>query len=138
MMDVPPNIVDESDRVVLRGELATDVIHGLFFANDVQQWPEFKALFELAGTHLGDSEESWEQGVTWTALIRRKRDRKLFGFRYWEPVCAHHDDAEVESNGDDHGVQTEYTGDGEAIGGDAYVFFPVRKFEITGYEVVSP
>jgi hypothetical protein len=137
---IPPPIVDEEHRVILRGELATDVIHDVMWSQ-TEHRAEFEQMYEIvSGHHLGDSEESWYQGVTWTALIRRKRDQRMFGFAYWQPVSKH-GEALVEPNGDEHGIEVEYKRsqghEYEAVGGQVYVFSPVREFTITGYEVVS-
>jgi hypothetical protein len=133
----PPPIVDEENRVILRGELATDVIHDGVWS-ETPNGPEFLRLFKiLSGHHLGNPDEDYYQGVTWTALIRRKRDQKLFGFSYWKPVSKH-GEALIEPNGDEHGIEVEYDQDYNPIGGSVYVFAPVREFTIKGYEVVSP
>lgn len=136
-MNVPEPMTVEPERVILRGELATDVIFDIAWSQ-TPHYEEFEELFEIvSGHHLGDPDEDYYQGVTWTALIKRKADRRLFGFSYWQPV-AKNSDAEYEPNGDDHGIETEYDKDWKAIGGDVYVFTPVEEFTITGYQPVRP
>lgn len=137
MSTVPPSIVNEENRVILRGELATDVIFDVAWSG-TPGYKAFQELFEVVpGHHLGDPKEDYYQGVTWTALIKRRADGRLFGFSYWQPV-AKNSEAMVEPNGEDHGIETEYDSDWEPIGGAVYVFEPVKEFTITGYEVVQP
>lgn len=82
-------------------------------------WDAFEAGFEpVKGRALGDPKESWYQGVTFTALIRRRSDGALFGFSYWEPV-AKHGEPYYEPNGDNN----------------EYIFYPVKAFHVDGYEV---
>lgn len=137
MAAIPPPIVNEPERVILRGELATDVISDVAWS-ETPSYEQFQELFEIvSGHHLGDPKENYYQGVTWTALIRRKSDGRLFGFAYWAPV-AKHGETYYESNAEEHGIETEHDEDYNTIGGDVYVFAPVRRFTITGYEIVNP
>lgn len=137
MSTAPPPIVNEPDRVILRGELATDVIYDVIWSHTPHS-AEFQAEFEIvSGNHLGDPKEDYYQGVTWTALIKRKSDGRLFGFHYWEPVSKH-SEAYFESNAEEHGIETEHDEDYNTIGGRVYVFAPVREFTVTGYEVIQP
>lgn len=133
---VPSPIVDEENRVILRGELAEDVIHRIIWTETPHR-AEFQALYELEdANYLGDPRERWYQGVTFTTVIRRLRDRRPFGYSYWEDISKY-GDALVEPNGDDHGLEPEYDSQWNPIGGYVYVFLPVREFTITGYEVVT-
>jgi hypothetical protein len=138
MSAIPPPIVNEENRVILRGELAAEVIHDICWT-ETPNYDEFQGLFEIvSGHHLGDPKEDYYQGVTWTALIKRKADGKLFGFSYWKPVAKHNADTYFESNAEEHGIETEYDEDYNPVGGEAFVFMPVREFTVTGYEVEQP
>lgn len=136
MSTVPPPMTVEENRVILRGELATDVIHDIAWT-ETPGYEEFQEQFEIvSGHHLGNPDEDYYQGVTWTALIRRKRDKRLFGFAYWEPV-AKNAESLVEPNGEEHRIDVEYDEDYSVVGGQVYVFAPVKQFTISGYEVVN-
>jgi hypothetical protein len=137
MSSTIPAITAEENRVILRGELATDVIHDIAWS-DTPGFEEFQELFEIvSGHHLGNPDEDYYQGVTWTALIRRKTDKRLFGFAYWQPV-AKNAESLVESNAEEHGIEVEYDEDYDVVGGQVYVFTPVREFTLKGYEALSP
>ena len=66
---------DETVAGVLYGETG-----GWFIRED------FNELFEVVGKFLGESRESYYQGLSFTAVIKRKSDGKLFGHTYWEDI----------------------------------------------------
>lgn len=89
---------------------------------------KFLAEYELVlegAPYMGDPQEGWYQGVTFTSVIRRKSDGELFGYNWWEPISKH-GEPYFEGNGDDFG-----------LGYEDYVFLPVKPFTITGYEVLK-
>lgn len=136
-MTEPERMVVEEDRVILRGELATDVISDVAWS-ETPGIDEFKESFEVLGDDFpGDPKESWYQGVTFTSVIRRKSDNRLFGFSWWTPVSKHGEPF-IESNYEEHGIEVEYTKDWEPIGGEPFVFLPVEPFTVTGYAVALP
>jgi hypothetical protein len=122
----------EVDHVILPEGLAHAVIYG----GDADDWKwgesfdeerlaAFNEAYETLGNQfLGDPKETWYQGVTFTAVIRRKADGKLFGYQYWEAV-AKHGEPYVEANG----YEFDDAGDSD------FVFLPVAAFPITGYVI---
>lgn len=124
-------ITIEPDRVIFRGELATEVIHGVLW-NGSDHVDKFNELFEDVGQFPGDPGEDYYQGMSFTRVIRRKTDGRLFGFTYWEDISKH-GESFVESNADEHGIKVQYDADWEPIGGEPFVFLPVTEFKITGY-----
>lgn len=125
-----------SETVSLPGGLGRNIVGGGKYA-DPNDWKydedydegtlaKFTEEFELVtegAPFLGDPKEEWYQGVTFTALIRRKADGTLFGYNWWEPV-AKHGEPYYEPNGDEFGL--DY---------GTWVFQKVTPFIITGYEV---
>lgn len=97
-----------------------------------EDYQTFWDEFELLGTQfLGDPQEDFYQGQTYTIVYKRKSDGALFGFRYWHGG-GKHGEAWIEPNGDEFGIGWDDPR------GSAYVFLPVREFQITGYETVAP
>jgi hypothetical protein len=107
------------------------VIHGVLW-NGSDHVDKFNELFEDVGQFPGDPGEDYYQGMSFTRVIRRKTDGRLFGFTYWEDISKH-GESFVESNADEHGIKVQYDADWEPIGGEPFVFLPVTEFKITGY-----
>lgn len=118
---------NEEERVLIYDELGTDIIYDMlrYPDSDRPTVDEFEEEFEVLGTEFpGDPKESYYQGMTFTAIIKRKNDGRLFGYPYWKPI-AKYDDYDVVSNGDEYGFEDQ----------DVYVFLPVKEFSVQGYEV---
>lgn len=127
-----------SETVNIPAGLARNIVAGGKYADpndwkydedfDQAVFDEFNDSFELVqegAPFLGDPKEEWYQGVTFTAVIRRKLDGVLFGYNWWEPV-AKHGEPYYEANGGDFGL--DY---------DTWVFQKVTAFTVTGYEVTG-
>jgi hypothetical protein len=138
MTTMVSRFVAEEDRVILRGELATDVLFGTAYSA-TPAFDEFDALFEIVeGTHL--AEEDYYQGLRVMALIRRRADGRLFGYQYFDDISKDSKYTLQEPNGDEHGfewddaLEVELDEDGEADDlNKVYVWLPVVPFTITGY-----
>lgn len=123
------NIVIETDRVIFRDEAANCVLWGDFYDLTPEERAVFEENFEHVTTFaLGDPDEDWYQGVSATAVIRRKSDGKLFGYPYWTSISKH-GEPYIQDNGEHHGFE-----DSEAA---VYVWLPVEPFTITGYKVTE-
>lgn len=132
-MSTEPIVVQEN-RVVLRGELAEDVIHNVSWS-ETPNLEAFKELFEIVGEFPGDPSESYYQGRTITQVIRRKSDGRLFGFSFWQGG-GEYGESFVEPNGEEHGIEPERNPpEYEAEGGEVYVFLPAKEFSVKGYAV---
>ena len=131
---IPDPITVEEDRVILRGELAESVIFDGLEWSDSEHVEAYRALFEGVGKFPGDPSESYYQGLTFTCVIRRKSDGRLFGFSYWEDISKYGEPS-VEPNGDEHDLEREYDEEWEPIGGAVFVFLPAKEFQVQGYTV---
>lgn len=98
--------------------------YGWNLAKDDPDRLAFEAEFEVVGNRiLADPDETWYQGVSFVAVIQRKRDGALFGYNYWEDISKH-GEAFVEPNGYDY----------EEVDDDMAVWLPVEPFTVTGYQ----
>ena len=134
--------VAEENRVILRGELATDVLFAVAYGG-TPGFDEFNELFEIVkGTRL--AKEDYYQGITVMALIRRRSDGRLFGYERFDDISKHSKNSFHEANGDEHGFQydealeVETDADGETDDmNEVYVWLPVQPFTITGYRFLK-
>lgn len=128
--------VVEPERIITYGDWVEGIIYDVLYGEDPDLEAEFLALFEIVGDKfMGDPDESFYQGIDWTTVIRRKSDQRLFGYTYWRPVAKHGDDAYLEENGEEFGLQPPYDEDHYC---PIYVWFPVEEFSITGYKIIKP
>lgn len=126
------------DKVVVFDELARDLIAGVAWSG-TEGFKEFREHFVVDETdYPGDPKETYYQGMTFTRLIRRESDGKLFGYSYWQDI-SEYGETFIKSNGDEHGYDfdtpTDFNFD-EDYYPSAYVFLPVKEFSIRGYEVL--
>lgn len=139
MTDTENTFINKADRVILYDALGSEVIHDILWGSD-DYGAKFLEQFEvLEGRTVSDPNEDYYQGINLIRLIRRKADGRLFGFQYWEDISKH-GDAEIEANGDEHGLEFEPPSDFDWVNGyfpQAYVFLPVEPFTVTGYQVVE-
>lgn len=135
MSDLINIVVNEENRVVLEGEEAGDFVLGCSYG---EAKAEFEEHFWIVGDDFpGNPAEDYYQGMEFTSVIRRKSDGKLFGYTYWKPL-AKYGDWDLETNGEDHGFETEYDDDYEEIlKGPFWVWLPVESFNVQGYKVME-
>lgn len=122
------NIISNDDGVVLFGELAENVIEGLF-KDDDPEMSEFLEEFEFVGnTFLSDPKEEFFDQVYLMSVIKRKSDDKLFGFEYSISV--------PEDNSDEspYVYSSDEMEDAPEVEDDGYVFMPVEPFNFPGYK----
>ncbi len=130
-MNIDPIVVEEN-RVILRGDLGGEVVANVTYSG-TDNIEAFEALFESVGEFPGDPDEDYYQGMTFTQVIRRKSDGRLFGYSYWQGG-GKYGEALIEPNGEEHGIEPERNPpEYEAVGGEVYVFVPVREFAVEGY-----
>ena len=100
-----PRIQAEDDRVILRGEWATEVIHDVAFSM-TDNIDQFNDLFEIiGGKHVAN--QDYYQGMNLMALIRRRSDGRVFGYPYWQGG-GKYGESMSEPNGDEHGLEIKY------------------------------
>ena len=129
------DIINTDEFVALPWSDEDDTVGGVL-AGETGGWfirEDFNELFEVVGKFLGESRESYYQGLSFTAVIKRKSDGKLFGHTYWEDISKY-GEAYYEANGDKFGLE-DYDEDDEYFNG-WIVFAPVKKFTVTGYESI--
>lgn len=152
-----PLYANEPDRVILRGDLAAEVIGGGadIATTDPDNWHHevtyaeaapFLADFDIVepphgcnGAFLENTD--FYQGINAMRVISRKADGRLFGYRYWDTAGNDSLDSEPEPNGDEHPGADLPEPDTEAPGFDwdidwppsCFVFLPVEPYTITGY-----
>lgn len=138
-------LVAEENRVILRGELATDVLFAVAYSG-TPGFDEFNELFEIVeGTRL--AKEDYYQGITVMALIRRRSDGRLFGYEHFVDISKNGKYSLHEANGDEHGFEYDETLEadpGRHVAPDdvddlneVYVWLPVQPFVITGYRFLK-
>lgn len=126
-------LVNEPDRVIMRGEWATEIIYNVTWS-ETENIAAFETDFEIVdGDHQAGTD--YYQGLAFMSLIRRKSDGRLFGYPTWRPLAKHADTGDVDPNGEDHGFEYEFDTDYNVIGGEIYVWLPVETFTITGYRI---
>ena len=119
-----------TERIALPWDMTTAVCYsGGDYTWDVEDDdPDrlaFEAEYEVVGNQfLGNPNESYYQGISFVAVIRRKADGALFGYDYWEDISKH-GEAYVEPNGYEYGQPDD---------SDDAVWFPVEPFTVTGYQ----
>ena len=127
-------IVDTGDKVALRDELGHDVAWGDLEYGDAteEQKAEFREAYELLEDEYHTDGDVY-QGSTLMRLIRRKADGRLFGFAFWQGG-GKYGEADIESNGDDHGFPGQY-GWQDGVDEDEvwYVFRPVKLVPLPAY-----
>jgi hypothetical protein len=137
--------VAEENRVILRGDLATDVLFDTAYSG-TPGFDEFSELFEIVkGAHL--AKEDYYQGITVMALIRRRSDGRLFGYKHFVDISKHSKNSLHEANGDEHGFEYDESLEvdpGRHVAPDdvddlneVYVWLPVQPFTITGYRFLK-
>ena len=81
-----PLFTNEPDCVILRGQLALDVIHGAPWLDPEYGTPgyaEFLVDFEMDDTdYLVDGD--FYKGTDFWRIITRRTDGRQFGFMYWD------------------------------------------------------
>ncbi|UVG35289.1 hypothetical protein SEA_CECE_283 [Microbacterium phage Cece] len=121
--------------IVLRGELGQAVLwNGMSGFTPGRE--AFEAEFELDTTdYLGDPNEEHYQGTTFTRIIRRRVDGKVFGASvWWNPGIDSIEGVAVDADLVwDLGIQTEDEDEGLVEAG--VVFLPVRAFIRPGWSV---
>lgn len=117
-------IINEPDRVILRGELGEEAVFGIVYSL-TEGYEEFSRLFDLDNKDY-PVDGDYYQGLELWRIITRKSDGRQFGFKYWDSPGNDNYETQVESNGEANGIEYEYTEDCEVIGGEAYVFLPVK------------
>lgn len=127
--------VVEPDRIIMYGDWVAGVIYDVLYGADEDLEAEFLSQFEIVGRFMGNPKEHFYQGIDWVMVIRRKSDGRLFGYTYWRPVAKHSDDAYLEENGEEFGLQPPYEEDNYC---PIYVWLPVEEFTITGYKIIKP
>ncbi|MCG7607160.1 hypothetical protein [Mycobacterium sp. CnD-18-1] len=125
-------IVNEPDRVILRGELGEAVVMDVTW----DETPNIKQYDELFDTDRTDYPVGGDyyQGLNLWRVITRKSDGRKFGFIYWDSPGNDGMEADYSSNGEDHGIVYEYDDDYEIIGGEEYVFLPVVPSSIPTFK----
>lgn len=139
MSDKFPRIEDRGEYVILRGELGGDVVHDVAWS-ETPGIDAFNEWFELDKTdYLGDPNDSFYQVITFTRIIKRRTDGRLFGYQYSKSPgndgMEGDDDQDLEALSERLGFDIEWTPDYDYVGGQPYVFLPVEKFERIGYTV---
>ncbi|WP_332645066.1 hypothetical protein [Aeromicrobium sp.] len=131
-------LIIEPDRVIMRGEWATEIIFDVAYS-ETENIKEFQSRFEIVkGDHLADPNESFYQGVEFMALIKRKSDERLFGYPYWRPIAKYADSDDPADNGEENGIEYEWDDETDEIkGGAAWVWLPVEPFTVTGYKIAD-
>lgn len=134
-------VQDEGNRVILRGQLAEDIIHGYFtfMEKDTPGYDDFVAQFETPDEDfIATPADAWHNWGYYMRIIKRVSDGKLFGYPYNDTVHPHSQGAEFENNAEENGLTVEY-GDGyqDVVDGMPYVFLPVEPFTMTGYKLAS-
>lgn len=136
------SIVNEPDRVILKGDLAEAVMLKMMeYSWEVTEEDKnaFNTLFTLDETdYLGDSQDDFYQVVTFTRVIRRNSDNKLFGCTYSDSPGNTSYELSYEQDLDKYGVTVEWDENGNAVEGFPVVFLPVKEFTRVGFEVVEP
>ncbi|KQO98407.1 hypothetical protein [Leifsonia sp. Leaf264] len=140
---IPKNhLIVEDDRVVICDKLAVEVINEMLEYSEIPEAAAgFLELFDVVkptGYFLADPNADFYQGLDVMAVIRRKSDGRLFGFKYWTSI-AKYPDTSIDPNGEDHGFEFDFD---SAANHDwekdhiasVYVFLPVEPFTITGYK----
>jgi hypothetical protein len=123
-----------SETVALKGALGHSAVLG--YAEDSKYdedydeaaLEQFLADYELLNPQpmrywLGNPEEDFYQGYSFTTVYRRKADGKLFGYTYWHGG-GKYGEAFYEANGEEFGLDA-----------DTYVFEEVEPFTVTGYKI---
>jgi hypothetical protein len=152
-----PLYVNEPDRVILRGDLATEVIIGgdSIATTKPESWyhevpyvdaAPFLADFTILepphgcnGAFLENTD--FYQGINAVRVIRRNTDDRLFGYRYWDTAGNDSWQSDPEPNGDKHSGANLPEPDTDAHGFNwdtdwppaSFVFLPVEPYTITGY-----
>lgn len=118
-------IVNETDRVILRGGLGEAVVMDVTWS----ETPNIEQFQELFATDSTDYpvDGDYYQGLTLWRIITRLSDGRKFGFKFWDSPGNDGMEADHSANGEEHGIEYEYDEDNdyEIIGGAAYVFLPV-------------
>jgi hypothetical protein len=151
-----PLYANEPDRVILRGDLAEDVIwHPDINSDNLDHW-YYDAPIEAVAAVLADfdilqpphgangaflADTDFYQGVNAMRVLRRKSDGRLFGYKYWDTAGNDSWEPDNSGNGDDHPGTNLPEPDTNAPGFDwdrdwppqTYVFLPVEPYTITGY-----
>lgn len=132
-------IINEPERVILFGEVATDFLKDyIFFSDKTETDPAEKKLFELFELEEGFNMADDQVGARYPErmfTLKRKSDGKVFGFQH--PVDPSGQYEDFDSNGDSNEVEvdtdnwTEEDWDEYPV---PYVFLPVVPFTLTGYK----
>lgn len=126
--------VDEGDRVVLRGELGADVVYNVAWDGTEEWegtpgWRQFQQVFELDDNEYPvPSDEYCTPDLL--RIITRKTDGTKFGYRFQGGDR----ETDAESNGEELGFVYEFDDDDEVVGGEAWVFLPVKPASIPTFE----
>ena len=134
-----PRIQVEDDRVIMRGEWATEIIYDVSFSL-TENIDEFNELFEIIkGDHL--EREDYYQGLHMMALIRRRSDGRVFGYPYWSQIGKYEDTEDVGPNGEEHGLEEPYPddqADEEAwVNNLAYVWLPAEPYPVEYWRIAK-
>jgi hypothetical protein len=124
----------EPDRVIMRGDWATEIIHDVAWS-ETENIDAFKAEFEIdSKDHL--RAEDYYQVITFMRVIKRKSDGRLFGYPFDAAPGNYAMEVEDYSNGEDHGFEYEWDAEADDIKcGQVWVWLPAEPFVITGYRI---
>lgn len=133
------NLIREfEDKIVMEGEWVSEVVYDVMYSGTDNK-DLFDSLYEIIGDYLGNPAEPFYQGALFTTVIERKSDGKLFGYSRWDSIGKHSESPKSEPNGDEYGFESTFNDDfTEYLTGPFWVWFPVREFSITGYEIMTP
>jgi hypothetical protein len=136
--ELPQHVTVEPDRVILRGGVGSHAVYG-WTEDDDPGYKSFVEQFEIVegpgGTWL--AAEDYYQGLSCTAVIRRKADGRLFGYPYWDDISKH-GTKQIDTNGEENGFPYEERCDLPDGLNEVYVWLPAEPFTITGYGISVP
>lgn len=128
-------IVNEPDLVILPFELATVIIYSLF-EEGTEYDEEFNELFTVEEEDfLGDPDDQFYQVITFTRIIRRKSDGKMFGCVFTDSPG---NDMEIQWEQSLYELGLNKNPRYENIDEEDVAFLPVKTSTRIVYEVIKP
>lgn len=126
--------VPGGEFIVLRGELGGSVLWDVGYPGESPEYDLFVSEFEIdSEDYLGDPSDSFYQVITFTRLVKRRSDGKVFGASYYESPG--NDFMEGGNEGMNPFEALGVAWDWENDEPEPVVFLPVREFSRKGYEV---